>query len=201
MSTPTFTAVTATTPAGTRVRNRFTGKVGTLTQHHFATAEFDTHTVAVRMDFDQEEWSGTLAAFELVTPRPMAGSGATGVDHFQLGQLTGTQELGEHSHHISGSDVACDTLTHCPSLCDCPVDDCCAVPVVSLEELREQGRLERNRQQAAGFRMATARAAARRPDSRAARCDQEARHGVCDTQLDAHGQCPRAAMHTQAGAL
>lgn len=31
-----------------------------------------------------------------------------------------------HLHRVDGVDVWCETLTHCPSVCDCPVDECTA---------------------------------------------------------------------------
>lgn len=38
----------------------------------------------------------------------------------------GTHVLGAHLHHIDGADTLCSELTHCPSLCTCPVDGCTA---------------------------------------------------------------------------
>lgn len=35
--------------------------------------------------------------------------------------------IAQHSHHVNGADIDCDQLTHCPALCDCPVDSCTAV--------------------------------------------------------------------------
>lgn len=31
-----------------------------------------------------------------------------------------------HTHHIDGTDHPCPDLTHCPSICNCPVDACTA---------------------------------------------------------------------------
>jgi hypothetical protein len=39
------------------------------------------------------------------------------------------EPLDAHSHNLNGPDpiwVECDTLSHCPSVCYCPVDACSA---------------------------------------------------------------------------
>ena len=44
-----------------------------------------------------------------------------------------TAEAYPHSHHVDGRDVRCTDLTHCPSLCRCPVNRCTAhlIPAVA----------------------------------------------------------------------
>jgi len=36
----------------------------------------------------------------------------------------------DHFHYVGGRDVPCTSLTHCPSICDCPIElmASCAVP-------------------------------------------------------------------------
>lgn len=45
------------------------------------------------------------------------------------GDTTATDYLGAHTHYLAGADTRCDQLTHCPSLCACPVDACTAARV------------------------------------------------------------------------
>jgi hypothetical protein len=34
----------------------------------------------------------------------------------------------KHFHHMWGRDIWCEYLTHCPSICDCEIDQCDSIP-------------------------------------------------------------------------
>lgn len=63
---------------------------------------------------------------EAPTYCPICGTYTGGASCPREAQPVATHLLGAHTHYLGGADTLCSELTHCPSLCACPVDACTA---------------------------------------------------------------------------